>query len=95
MMGPKNKTKGPGKTQKSSFQNVGATHNASPYSTRDHSKVRMVDLDDDLTTSQDELCIDYKQLAAARQISSDIQETLAAMVSNMLSKLQLEVSQHK
>lgn len=46
----------------------------------------MEEFDDELACVQDELQIDYKQLAleVARQISPDIQETLATIVTNRL-----------
>lgn len=95
-MGNKNKSKDPGKTPKSAPQTGGAMEEASPPSTRDSSPPRLADLDGADESLQEEFHIDYKQLAleVARQISPDIQETLAETVTSMLSKIQSKVSQH-
>lgn len=81
-MGPKSKAKGPGKT---------------PPSTRDNSVPRMADLDGMTKTLQGDTHLDYKQLAleVAKYISPDIQESLAMTVTNTLTKIQNEVSQHE
>lgn len=50
----------------------------------------MVQLECNTLVVLDEFCIDYKQLEMdiARQISPDIQETLAETVTNMLYQIQ-------
>lgn len=95
-MGPKPKSKGPGKTPKSFSQHIGNTEDVSLTSTRDNSPPPMAGLECDAEMHQNEPSLDYKRLATevARQISPDIQETLAKTVTTMLSKIQSEVVQH-
>lgn len=95
-MGQKNKSKAPPKTPRLAALDQGAVEEASPPCTRDNSLTHQAEEVLSSEYANDDFQIDYKRLAieVTTRISPDIQETLAGTVTNMFTKMQVEVAQH-
>lgn len=92
-MGPRNKNKALLKTSKLAATDKMAP--TSPASSGEGLLPSQLEANED--AASDDFYIDYKRLATevATRISPDIQETLAATVTDMFTKMQADIAQHE